>query len=113
VGFFWDRLNVHTFNCHRRADRRVEGGCGGMGGQRNGYQHIYCLPPAGGRIRSQGNYYCLPPAGGRIRSQGNYYCLPPVGVLHSQNKVIKCAAYGVAQARGVEVWVDRWAERWI
>ena len=23
---------------------------------------------AGGRIRSQGNYYCLPPAGGRIRS---------------------------------------------
>jgi hypothetical protein len=35
---------------------------------------------------------CLPPAGGRIRSQGNYYCLPPAGVLHSQNKVIKCAA---------------------
>ena len=32
-------------------------------------------------------YYCLPPAGGRIRSQGNY-CLPPAGVLHSQNKVI-------------------------
>ena len=31
-------------------------------------------------------------AGGRIRSQGNYYCLPPAGVLHSQNKVIKCAA---------------------
>ena len=30
----------------------------------------------------------LPPAGGRIRSQGNYYCLPPAGVLHSQNKVI-------------------------
>jgi hypothetical protein len=30
---------------------------------------------------------CLPPAGGRIRSQGNY-CLPPAGVLHSQNKVI-------------------------
>ena len=24
------------------------------------------------------------------------YCLPPAGVLHSQNKVIKCAAYGVA-----------------
>jgi hypothetical protein len=44
--------------------------------------------------------YCLPPAGGRIRSQGNYYCLPPAGVLHSQNKVIKCAAYGVAQGRG-------------
>ena len=36
-----------------------------------GYQYIYCLPPAGGRIRSQGNDYCLPPAGGRIRSQGN------------------------------------------
>jgi hypothetical protein len=50
-----------------------------MDGQRNGYQYIYCLPPAGGRIRSQGNYYCLPPAGGRIRSQGNYYCLPPAG----------------------------------
>jgi hypothetical protein len=41
VGFFWDRLNVHTFNCHHRADRRVEGGFkewveewmgGGMGG---------------------------------------------------------------------------------
>jgi hypothetical protein len=32
-------------------------------------------------------YYCLPPEGGRIRSQGNY-CLPPAGVLHSQNKVI-------------------------
>jgi hypothetical protein len=27
-------------------------------------------------------------------------CLPPAGVLHSQNKVIKCAAYGVAQRRG-------------
>jgi hypothetical protein len=39
-----------------------------------------------------------------------YYCLPPAGVLHSQNKVIKCAAYGVAQRRGIEVWVDRWAE---
>ena len=25
VGFFWDRLNVHTFNCHHRTDRRVEG----------------------------------------------------------------------------------------
>ncbi len=36
---------------------------------------------------------------GRIRSQGNY-CLPPAGVLHSQNKVTKCAAYGVAQGRG-------------
>jgi hypothetical protein len=53
-------------------------------GRMDGYQYIYCLPPAGGRIRSQGNYYCLPPA----------------GVLHSQNKVIKCAAYGVAQGGG-------------
>jgi hypothetical protein len=51
--------------------------------------------------------YCLPPAGGRIRSQGNFYCLPPAGVLHSQNKVIKCsAAYGVAQARA-------WRYGWI
>ena len=50
--------------------------------------------------------YCLPPAGGRIRSQGNY-CLPPAGVLHSQNKVIKCAAYGVAQggSGGMGGWV--------
>ena len=24
-GFFWDRLNVHTFNSRHRADRRVEG----------------------------------------------------------------------------------------
>jgi hypothetical protein len=55
-----------------------------MYGRMDGYQYIYCLPPAGGRIRSQGNYYCLPPA----------------GVLHSQNKVIKCAAYGVAQRGG-------------
>ncbi len=39
-------------------------------------------------------------ARGLIRSQGNYYCLPPAGVLHSQNKVIKCAAYGVAQGGG-------------
>ena len=38
----------------------------------DGYQYIYC-----------------------IRSQGNY-CLPPTGVLHSQNKVIKCAAHGDA-----------------
>jgi hypothetical protein len=56
---------------------------GRMGGRRNGYQYIYCLHLAGGLIRSQGNY-----------------CLPPAGVLHSQNKVIKCAAYGVAQGRG-------------
>jgi hypothetical protein len=38
-------------------------------------------------------YYCLPPAGGRIRSQGNY-CLPPAWVLHSQNKVINIRARG-------------------
>ncbi len=25
-GFFWDWLNVHTFNCRHRADRRVQGG---------------------------------------------------------------------------------------
>jgi hypothetical protein len=55
-----------------------------MYGWMDGYQYIYCLPPAGGRIRSQGNNYCLPPA----------------GVLHSQNKVIKGAAYGVAQGGG-------------
>jgi hypothetical protein len=24
-GFFWDRLNVHTLNCHHRTDRRVKG----------------------------------------------------------------------------------------
>jgi hypothetical protein len=37
-----------------------------------------------------------------------YYCLPPAGVLHSQNKVIKCAAYGVAQARGWRYgWIGR------
>jgi len=23
--FFWDRLNVHTFNCHHRADKRMGG----------------------------------------------------------------------------------------
>ena len=54
-GFFWDGLNVHTFNCRHRADRRVEGLVaewvgGGMGGwvglqklityldKRNGYK---------------------------------------------------------------------------
>ena len=25
MGFFWDRLNVHTFDSRHRADRRVEG----------------------------------------------------------------------------------------
>jgi hypothetical protein len=40
-----------------------------------------------GRMDGNQYIYCLPPAGGRIRSQGNYYCLPPAGVLHSQNKV--------------------------
>ncbi len=41
-----------------------------------------------------------------VVGNNNYYCLPPAGVLHSQNKVIKCAAYGVAQARG-------WRYGWI
>ena len=31
----------------------------------------------------------------------NIYYLPPAGVLHSQNKEIKCAAYGVAQGGGI------------
>ena len=31
-GFFWVRLNVHTFNCRHRADRRVKGWL-----QRNGW----------------------------------------------------------------------------
>ena len=44
--------------------------------------------PRYGRMHGCQYIYCLPPAGGRIRSQGNYYCLPPAGVLHSQNKVI-------------------------
>ena len=44
-------------------------------GRMDGYQYIYCLPPAGSRIRSQGNY-CLPPAGGRLRSQGNKNATP-------------------------------------
>ena len=42
------------------------------------------------------------PASGRgfaFAKQGNY-CLPPAGVLHSQNKVIKCAAYGDAIMNG-------------
>jgi hypothetical protein len=42
------------------------------------------------------------PASGRgfaFAKQGNY-CLPPAGVLHSQNKVIKCAAYGVTIMNG-------------
>jgi O-antigen/teichoic acid export membrane protein len=32
-----------------------------MYGWMDGYQYIYCLSPAGGRIRSQGNNYCLIP----------------------------------------------------
>ena len=43
-------------------------------GWMDGYQYIYCLPPAGGRIRSQGND-CLG-------------LLPAAGVLHSKNKAI-------------------------
>jgi hypothetical protein len=51
-------------------------------------------------------YYCLPPAGGRIRSQGNY-CLPPAGVLHSQNKVINAppTASHKGGGRGMGGWV--------
>jgi hypothetical protein len=70
---------------------------------------MYCLPPAGGRIRSKviiaclrqvvafapkvikcavgaikGNY-CLPPAGGRIRSQGNS-CGSGLFLLHNKGK---------------------------
>jgi hypothetical protein len=71
----------------------------------DGYQYIYCLPLADGRIRSQGNY-----------------CLPAAGVWHSQNKVVKCAAYGVAQGRGWRYgwmggwrngWMGGWRNRWI
>ncbi len=40
------------------------------------------------------------------------YILPASGRGFAfANKVIKCAAYGVAQGRGVGVWVDGWAER--
>ncbi len=39
------------------------------------------------------------PSYGRMDGYQYIYCLPPAGVLHSQNKVIKCAAYGVAQGR--------------
>ena len=56
--FFCVWFNVHTFNRRHRADRRVEGWL-----RRNGYQYIYCLPPAGVRIRSQGKR--LLPASGR------------------------------------------------
>jgi hypothetical protein len=45
VGFFWDWLNVHTFNCHHRADRRVKGWL------RNGWVEewiqLYILPTSG------------------------------------------------------------------
>ena len=49
------------------------------------------------------------PASGRgfaFAKQGDY-CLPPAGVLHSQNKVIKCAAYGVTIMNG---WVGGFAK---
>jgi len=36
-GFFWDGLNVHTFHCHHRTDRRVEGLVAGWVGLRNGW----------------------------------------------------------------------------
>jgi hypothetical protein len=67
-----------------------------MGGRRDGwmdgYQYIYCLPSAGGRIRSQGNY-----------------CLPPAGVLHSQNKVIN--APPTASHKGGGGGMGRWVGR--
>ena len=50
--------------------------------------------------------YCLPPAGGRIRSQGNYYCVPPAGVLNLQNKVINAPP-----TASHKIWADGWAER--
>ena len=36
---------------------------GRRGGRRDGGQYMYCLPPAGGRIRSQGNKMRLKPKG--------------------------------------------------
>ena len=37
-GFFWVWFNVHTFNCHHRADRRVKGWLRRDGwGVRNGW----------------------------------------------------------------------------
>jgi hypothetical protein len=52
--------------------------------------YIYCQPPAGGRIRSQGNY-CLPPAGGRIRfprlnEEGGFMAVGPFLFLKEQIK---------------------------
>jgi len=44
--------------------------------------------------------FCLPPAGGRIRSQGNY-CLPPAGVWHSQNKVLNAPPTASHQGGGL------------
>jgi len=72
-----------------------------MYGRMDGWILIYMLPAFTNTWHTEcsGAGRGVPPAGGRIRSQGNY-CLPPAGILHSQNKVIKCAAYGVAQARG-------------
>ncbi len=61
-----------------------------------------------GRGMDTNIYYCLPPAGGRIRSQGNY-CLPPAGVLHSQNKVINVppTASHKGGGGGMGGWVGR------
>jgi hypothetical protein len=58
----------------------------------DGYQYIYYLPAAGGRIRSQGNH-----------------CLPPAGGLHSQNKVIN-APPTASHKGGAKVWADGWVE---
>ncbi len=105
VGFFG--LNAHTFNSHRRKARacslsvqQTEGlrvGCAGMGSRWLSRFKLIRLR----RI----SLATLPRYGwmGGLRDGYQYiYCLPPAGVLHSQNKVIKCAAYGVAQGRG---WV--------
>ena len=73
---------------------------GRRGGRRDGCQYMYCLPPAGGR-----------------------YAPKVINAPTAQSKVIKCAAYGVAQGRGWrygwmggwcdgfkgEGWVDRWS----
>jgi hypothetical protein len=57
-------------------------------GQRDGCQYMYCLPPAGGRIRSQGN---------KMRHRRN------------QRKLMRRRR----NHEWAEVWVDRWAEGWI
>ena len=67
-GFIEPKGSKRDFEGVRRISLATLPRYGRRGGRRDGCQYMYCLPPAGGRIRSQGNYYCLPPAGGRIRS---------------------------------------------